>query len=704
MLWYQSPAKTVGPPPATAMNETLAIGNGRIGALVFGETARERLVLNDVSLWTGDETHEGSYQALSNLYINLPGHDGTTNYRRDLDLSTATSHVNYTVNGVNYQREYFASNPAQVIMVRLTASKPGSYTGSIELSDMHNAKTTGDKQQLIAAGALSNGLKYESAVKAINDGGTLKVDGDKLVFNGCNSITLMIGAGTNYIFDYDKKYMADASPDVRIQAQIAAAQTKPYALVKSAHIKDFQSVFNRASINLGKSSASQIAKPTGERKVDAATTTDPELETLMFQYGRYLLISSSRTGGIAANLQGIWNDSNKAAWGSDYHDNINVEMNYWPAEPANMAECALPFFKLIQSQLVPWRKGTTASKDVNTISGEPTKRGFALRTSHNIFGHSDWNWDKTAVAWYCAQLWEHYAFGMDKAYLKTTAYPIMKETAEFWEDHLKTLPDGRLVVPDGWSPEHGPHEDGVSYNQQIVWDLFNNYVEATKALGVDADYGSKIAAMRDKLVGPKIGKWGQVQEWMDDKDDPNDHHRHTSNLFAVFPGRQISVVKTPDLAKAAKVSIDARGPTGDVREWSFAWRTALYARLHDGEDAHAMFKEFFKDRNSCLNLFGLHPPMQIDGNFGMTAAIAEILVQSHEDEINLLPALPKDWTEGSVKGLRARGGFEVDMTWKNSKLIAATVHNINGTKCKVRYGDKLKSVNVKKGTAAKLIF
>ncbi len=474
---------------------------------------------------------------------------------------------------------------------------------------------------------------------------------------------------------------------------VETASGSDYEALKSDHIRDFQSLFNRVTIDFGRSNADQLATPTDERKVNAAKIVDPELEALLFQYGRYLLISCSRPGGLPANLQGLWNDTNTPPWHCDYHSNINVQMNYWPAEPSNLAECHTPFFDLISSQLPAWR-ATTASAPEYQLPGGAV-RGWAIRTSHNIFGGMGWQWDKTANAWYCQHLWEHYAFGLDKEYLKTVAYPIIKETCEFWQDHLKALPDGRLVVPNGWSPEHGPHEDGVSYNQEIVWDLFNNYVSACDALNTDKDYRNEIADMRDKLVVPGVGSWGQLMEWMTEKhskelDTLGDHHRHTSHLFGVYPGHQISAVKTPELAAAAKKSLAARGDTGDVREWSFAWRTALWARLGDAEAAHRQLQQLFSDRNTCHNLFGLHPPMQMDGNFGITAGISEMLVQSQDAEIHLLPALPSAWPDGSVEGLRARGGFEVGMTWQKGVLTSGKITSNAGGVCRLRLPVKLK--------------
>ena len=706
ILWYQQPAANQKP-----MDEALAIGNGRLGALVFGAPGKERISINESSLWTGDANPSGgyesmgAYQVFGNAFVNLPGHENAGAYRRDLDIGDAVSSVSYAAAGIKYRREYFCSHPAGVMVAGFTADKSGSYTGSIVLADSHSAQTVAAGNRLTVSGRLGNGLKYEWQMLVLNRGGTVTVgtNGASLDFKNCDRLTLLMAAGTDYAMDPAKNFRGE-NPHARLTAQLDAAANQKYDRLKADHQKDFQSLFNRVAADFGRSTEAQRALPTDQRRLAAFKTVDPELEQLLFQYGRYLLISCSRPGGLPANLQGLWNDNNNPPWHSDYHANINVQMNYWPAEPANLGECHTPLFDLIQSQLPDWRKATAASKDFKTAAGNFSKRGFAIRTSHNIFGGLGWKWDKTANAWYCQHLWEHYSFGLDRDYLRRSAYPIMKETCEFWQDHLKSLPDGRLVVPNGWSPEHGPDEDGVTYSQEIVWDLFNNYVAASDALGVDKNYRDQIAALRDRLVAPAVGSWGQLKEWMTDRDDPKDHHRHTSHLFGVYPGTQISVVKTPELAQAAKISLDARGieAGSDVREWSFAWRTALYARLGDGESAHRMLQQLFSARNTCPNLFGLHPPMQMDGNFGVTAGICEMLLQSQAGEIQLLPALPKAWPSGKISGLRARGGATVDLAWQDGKLTQAVIHSSAGGACKVRCDGKVATLGMSAGQIVRL--
>lgn len=742
-LWYQQPAKI--------WEEALPVGNGRLGAMIFGGIAKERIQFNESTVWTGephDYAHPGaykylgqlrqllfdgkqkeaedlamkvfmsepirqrSYQAFGDLDLEFPGiaESSVTGYRRELNIDTAVESTQFTNGGVTYHRDVFASWPAQAIIVRITSTKPASVSLNASLNSAHkdpHIALVSDREVAMSGAVEDSAIRYEARLLVVPEGGSVSAKDGAVSVASANAVTLILTGATNF------KSFRDVSGDPKQHddATLAPLRHVSYGSLRAAHIADYQRLYKRVSLDLGISAAAEM--PTDERIKAFAKGNDPQLVAMVFQYGRYLLISSSREGGQPANLQGIWNDSNHPAWDSKYTVNINTEMNYWPAEDAALGECSTALFDALKEVA---ESGALTAKEHYNARGWVLHHNFDLwrgTAPINASNHGIW---QTGGAWLSQALWDHYLFTHDRAFLRDTAYPLMKGAALFFVDTLVQYPGKDwLVTGPSNSPEHGGLVMGPTMDHQIVRGLFEDVIASSAILGVDADLRTQLTGMRKRIAPDQIGKHGQLLEWLQDLDDPTDHHRHVSHLWGVFPGREITPLGTPDLFAAAQKSLEFRGD--EATGWSMGWKVNLWARFLDGGHAYRILQNLITpaangDRAKKIpshaglfaNMFDAHPPFQIDGNFGAASGIAEMLLQSDDwratptsltavqlgtaAQLNLLPALPPQLAAGEVKGLIARGALTVDLAWRDGKLTRAVIRARDAEPVQVRYAGK----------------
>lgn len=665
--------------------------------------------------WIQDENppasprYQADYQPFGDLWLTFKNQTNVTNYRRELDLTTALSRVTYQADGVSFTREYLVSAPAQVMAIHLTASQPGQLSFDATLTSPHQKSSVRmiDNQTIALSVQVKDGaLNGESLLRIQTRKGKISVSDDELVVTGADDATLFLTAGTNF-----KSYKdVSGSPATFSQKPLQALRSQSFADLKAAHIREYQSYFNTLSLDLGHSPSEAL--PTDERLQQFEKSADPALASLYVQYGRYLLISSSRPGRSGApsrpaNLQGIWNDLLTPPWGSKYTTNINLEMNYWPAEMLNLSACHEPLFSAIDEIVESGRKTARAHYNV---------RGWVLHHNTDLWrgtapinasNHGIW---VTGGAWLSHHLWEHYRYTQVQDFLKQRAYPVMKEAAQFFVDFLvKDSKTGWLISTPSNSPEHGGLVAGPTMDHQLIRDLFKNCIAASEVLHTDATFRDTLKTMYGQIAPNQIGKHGQLQEWLQDIDDPNDHHRHVSHLWGVHPGTDITWDATPNLMKAARQSLLERGDEGTG--WSLAWKINFWARFRDGDHAYTMLKLLFRPAispegttggGSYPNLFDAHPPFQIDGNFGGASGIGEMILQSQGSTIDLLPALPTAWPTGHINGICAHGGFVLNIRWQNGQLSGVDITSKAGQPCVLRYGDKQISLKTEKGKTYRL--
>lgn len=675
-LWYDEPA-------VEWMTSALPVGNGDMGAMFFGGVTHEQVQFNEKTLWSGSPDKRGSYRNFGNIHMDFLTPDTCSGYRRELSLDEAVGRVSYVIGTTRYEREYFASHADSVVVMRLsTPGSRGRLNLALRMVDGEGRQAMTGGNMFLVSGQLDL-LHYEAQAVVKAEGGTVRTEDGRLMVSGADAVTVVLAAATDFDLSSPTYTCGDERGlHARVSARVERASALAYKRLRARHVEDHSRLFGRVDLEL----TDDVPLMTTDELLRNHKYNN-YLDMLCFQYGRYLMISSSRGGAVPSNLQGLWNNVNNPPWECDYHSNINIQMNYWPAEVTNLAECHMPFINYVSTEAMKqdgsWQR----------VARKEGCRGWAVHTQNNLFGYSDWLINRPANAWYCTHLWQHYAYGLDRGYLRRVAWPVMKETCLYWFDRLK-MQDGRLIAPDEWSPEHGPWEDGPAYAQQLIHELFANTLEAAGALGYDDSF---VAELREKYAlldnGMHIGSRGQLREWLKTDDTPDDHHRHLSHLMALYPCSGISKLTDRRLADAARVSLNWRGD--GATGWSRAWKVACWARLNDGERAYSLLKKAqnitdvtvvsMEDNAGGMygNLFCAHPSFQIDGNFGTTAAIAEMLLQNTVRGIWLLPSLPSEWGKGRFCGLRAHGGFTIDAEWADGNIVKACVKSEAGGVCRL---------------------